>query len=116
MKRNAVLVVAGVAAVLALTGCASGEAVPDPISESAYRSLVRGDFPVFAQSTDAQLTELGKSGCKSMTSTDDYGVAATLDAYETNPDLGLDESQARLLMNYQASAYCPQVLAQLEGK
>ncbi len=110
------MVATGLAAVVVLAGCASGEAVPDPISGSAYRSLVRGDFPVFAQSTDAQLTKLGKSGCKSMTSTDDYGIAATLDAYETNPDLNLDESQARLLMNYQASAYCPEVLTKLEGK
>lgn len=115
MKKHAAPATVGLASALALSiaGCAGAPATPDPISGSAYRSLVRGDFPTFTTATDAQLTRLGKTGCKSMTATDEYGIAGTLDTYTNNPDLGLSESEARLLMNYEASAYCAEMLAKL---
>lgn len=116
MMKHAALAIIGVAFALTVAGCASAPPTPDPISGSAYRSLVRGDFPVLASATDAQLTRLGESGCKSMTATDEYGIAGTVDTYASNPNLGLSESEARLLMNYEASAYCPEMLAKLGEK
>lgn len=116
MQKQAALVTGIIALLVVLTGCAENPTAPEPISASAFRSLVRSDFPVFAASTDAQLTRLGHTGCKSMTATDEYGIPGTLDTYVNNQDLGFSKSDALRLMGYEASAYCPEMLAKLGAK
>lgn len=115
LTRGAVAVLVAVSAT-ALAGCSGSPAAPDPISETAYLSLVRSDFPIFAESTDAELVRLGKTACKAMTATEDYGVPGMLDSYVDNPDLGFDDSDALRLMDYEASAYCPEVLTKIEAE